>query len=215
MDPREITYEGQIEVMTPRDGPFATQMSWMLGTPEPSMMTPGKGQKRDASSDLENTIPKQLCLDEEVLIPGDFGLSPIATPEGSSGKVRIPQEGSYVDLGEEDFTEVTKRNRKTHGTKNAAAFDFFLIELGFNDTSTLVGHFVSSPREREKKDRRDSRGDEREGQGRKRNRNESEETEEIKTSPSTLTCYKDSRPCPAVSQYQLGAPVTPRRLKNQ
>ena len=58
-----------------------------------------------------------------------------------------------------------------------------LIELGFNDTSTLVGHFVSSPREREKRDRRDSRGDEREGQGRKRNRNESEETEEIKTCP--------------------------------
>ena len=58
-----------------------------------------------------------------------------------------------------------------------------LIVLGFNDTSTLVGHFVSSPREREKSDRRDSRRDEREGQGRKRNRNESEETEEIKTSP--------------------------------
>ena len=37
----------------------------------------------------------------------------------------------------------------------------FLIVLGFNDTSTLVGHFVSSPREREKRDRRDSRGDER------------------------------------------------------
>ena len=51
-----------------------------------------------------------------------------------------------------------------------------LIVLGFNDTSTLVGHFVSSPREREKRDRRDSRRDEREGQGRKRNRNESEET---------------------------------------
>ena len=58
-----------------------------------------------------------------------------------------------------------------------------------------MGHFVSSPREREKRDRRDSkrderegqgrkrRGDEREGQGRKRNRNESEETEEIKTFP--------------------------------
>ena len=57
-----------------------------------------------------------------------------------------------------------------------------LIVLGFNDTSTLVGHFVSSPREREKRDRRDSRRDEREGQG-KRNKNESEETEEIKTSP--------------------------------
>ena len=62
--------------------------------------------------------------------------------------------------------------------------------LGFNDTSTLEGHFVLSPREREKRDRRESRGDrresrgdEREGQGRKRNRNESEETEEIKTFP--------------------------------
>ena len=60
---------------------------------------------------------------------------------------------------------------------------FDLIVLGFNDTSTLVGHFVSSPREREKRDRRDSRRDEREGQGRKRKRNESEEPEEIKTSP--------------------------------
>ena len=67
---------------------------------------------------------------------------------------------------------------------------------------------VSSPREREKRDRRDSRGDEREGQGKKRNRNESEETEEIKHSPSTLTIYKDSRHCPTVSQYQLDAPVT-------
>ena len=64
-----------------------------------------------------------------------------------------------------------------------AISQMILIELGFNDTSTLVGHFVSSPREREKIDRRDSRRDEREGQGRKRNRNESEETEEIKTSP--------------------------------
>ena len=53
------------------------------------------------------------------------------------------------------------------------------IVLGFNDTSTLVGHFVLSPRER----KRDSRGDEREGQVRKRNRNESEETEEIRTFP--------------------------------
>ena len=71
-----------------------------------------------------------------------------------------------------------------------------LNELGFNDTSTHVGHFVSSPREREKRDRR---GDEREGQGRKEN--ESEETEEIKIfPPSTLTSCKDSRPCPTVSQ---------------
>ena len=46
-----------------------------------------------------------------------------------------------------------------------------------------MGHFVSSPREREKKDRRDSRGDLKEGQGRKKNRNENKEAEEIKTFP--------------------------------
>ena len=58
-----------------------------------------------------------------------------------------------------------------------------LTVLGFNDMSTLVGHFVSSPREREKRDKRDSTRDEREGQGRKRNKSESEEREEIKTFP--------------------------------
>ena len=80
--------------------------------------------------------------------------------------------------------------------------------LGFNDTSTLVGHFVSSPRERVKRDRRDSRKDKREGQGRKRNRNEGEEMEEIKTFPLyPLTLYKGSRPHPALSQYQLDVPV--------
>ena len=83
-----------------------------------------------------------------------------------------------------------------------------LTRFGFNDTSALVGHFVSSPSEREKRDRRDSRGDEREGWGNKLNRNESEETEEIKTFPSAFTCYKDSKPCPTVSQYQLDASVT-------
>ena len=62
----------------------------------------------------------------------------------------------------------------------------FLIVLGFNDTSALVGHYVSSPREREKSDRRDSRGDERVRQGKKRNRNKSEETEETKTFPLPL-----------------------------
>ena len=36
--------------------------------------------------------------------------------------------------------------------------------FGFNDMSTLVGHFVSFPREEEKSDRRDGRGDERKGQ---------------------------------------------------
>ena len=39
-----------------------------------------------------------------------------------------------------------------------------LTVLVFKDVSTLVGHFLSSPRERDpEKDRRDSRVDEREG----------------------------------------------------
>ena len=56
-----------------------------------------------------------------------------------------------------------------------------MFVFGLNDMLTLLGHFVSLPRDREKRDRKDSRGDGREGQGRKRNRNENEETEEIKT----------------------------------
>ena len=36
------------------------------------------------------------------------------------------------------------------------------IVLWFNDTSTFVGHFVPPPKEREKWNRKDSRGDERE-----------------------------------------------------
>ena len=73
-----------------------------------------------------------------------------------------------------------------------------LTEFGFDDTSTLVGHVVSSPREREKRDRRMKERDMGE-----RKMNESEETEEIKAFPSTFTCCKDSRPYPAISQYQL------------
>ena len=46
-----------------------------------------------------------------------------------------------------------------------ARYLLLLIVLGFNDTSTLVGHFVSSPKE---KDKRDSRRDEREGQEERR-----------------------------------------------
>ena len=50
-----------------------------------------------------------------------------------------------------------------------------LIVSGFNNTSALVGLFVSSPKEREKSDRTDSRGDKREGLGKKRKMKESEE----------------------------------------
>ena len=58
------------------------------------------------------------------------------------------------------------------------------VELLFNDMSTLVGHFVSSPRGREKRDRRASRGEEKEKLTRmKKTANDSAETEEIITCP--------------------------------
>ena len=78
--------------------------------------------------------------------------------------------------------------------------------LGFNDTSTLVGHFVSSPREREKSDRRDNRRDEREEQGRKRNRNESEGTEEIKTFPLYPYLLQGQQALPNCKPISVGRP---------
>ena len=99
------------------------------------------------------------------------------TPTSSSPKTICPPP---LRLG--DITKLTSPNDMIMMLSSGLLM-YQLIVLGFNDTSTLVGHFVSSPREREKSDRRDSRRDERQEQGRKRNRNESEETEEIKTFP--------------------------------
>ena len=61
----------------------------------------------------------------------------------------------------------------------------YLLYWGLMKCQIFVGHFVSSPSKREKRDRRDSRGDETEGQGRKRKMKESEGTEEI----TTFTLY--------------------------
>ena len=71
-----------------------------------------------------------------------------------------------------------------------------------------MGHFVTSPKGREKRDRRDSRGDEREGQGRKRNRNESEETEEIKTFPQYPYLLKGQQALPNCKPKSVGCLVT-------
>ena len=73
-----------------------------------------------------------------------------------------------------------KRNYKISITQNGYKIPSTAkLCWGLTTCQPLGGHFVSSPREREK---RDSRGDEREGQGRKRNRNE-KKSEEIKTFP--------------------------------
>ena len=62
---------------------------------------------------------------------------------------------------------ILRTDSNVHLEGNCTTQDWLTV-LGCNDTSTLVGHSVLSPREREK---RDSRRDEREEQGRKRNRN--------------------------------------------
>ena len=68
----------------------------------------------------------------------------------------------------------------------------FLTVLGFNDMSTIVGHFVSEGK------KRDSREDEREGQGIKRIINESEKkTEETRIqrkASSHLLAQKSQEP---------------------
>ena len=66
-----------------------------------------------------------------------------------------------------------------------------------------MGHFVSSPREREKRDKRDSRGDEREGLGRKRNRNESEE---IRMFPQNSYLLQGKQALPNCKLISVGRP---------
>ena len=61
------------------------------------------------------------------------------------------------------------------------------IELGFNDTSTLVGYFVSSP-EKRRREIEEIVEEMKERDRGERKMNESEETEEIKPSPSTFNC---------------------------
>ena len=72
--------------------------------------------------------------------------------------------------------------------------------------STLVGHFVSSPREREKRDRRFSTGDERGGQRRKRNRNQREETVEIKKNPLYPCLLEGYQALPNCKSISVGRP---------
>ena len=66
-----------------------------------------------------------------------------------------------LEKGRKEIEEIVGDEREGLGK--------ILTLLGFNDMSTLVGQSVSSARERKKRDRRDSRGDVREGQGRKEN----------------------------------------------
>ena len=101
----------------------------------------------------------------------------------------------------------TPHNKLSNRYELLHVWRFWLIVLGFNDMSVFVEHFVSSPK-RGRREIEEIVEEMKERDRDERNRNESEETEEIKKSPKTLTCYKDSRPCPTVSQYQLDVQVT-------
>ena len=78
---------------------------------------------------------------------------------GASKFALIP--GSFYTICSKAVVRVLVIICRAFNLHAAGLFSCFilLIVLGFNDTSTLVGHFVSSPREREKSDRRDSRRD--------------------------------------------------------
>ena len=78
--------------------------------------------------------------------------------------------------------------------------------LGVNDTSTIVGHFVSSPTEREKNE--EIVEEIKVGDRGERKMNASEEKKTKKHPSSNLTSSKDSRPCPTVSKSQFDALVT-------
>ena len=71
-----------------------------------------------------------------------------------------------------------------------------------------MGHFVSSPRVREKRDRRDSKGDKREGQDRKRkmNENEKKKIEEMKTFPLYPYLLQGQQALPNCKPISVGRP---------
>ena len=78
-------------------------------------------------------------------------------------KIDFQDDGHGSHLGSRIRTILAIFDLQGYQVSNQLAFWFRrLIVLGFNDTSTLVGHFVTSPSEREKRDRRDSRREEQE-----------------------------------------------------
>ena len=104
--------------------------------------------------------------------------------------------------------------------------EFWLIVLGFIDTSTLVVILCRLP-EKGRRKRRNSRGDEREGQGRKSKMNESEEIEEIKNihflpiPAAKIEAFPNRKPilvgCPGDARYKTPLPhlTTPEEMKER
>ena len=77
-----------------------------------------------------------------------------------SGNYSGLQQNSKINNSNIDSSTIVTMIQQMNNTFTERLSSIELIVLGFNDTSTLEGHFVSSPREREKRDRRESRGDE-------------------------------------------------------
>ena len=81
--------------------------------------------------------------------------------------------------------------------------------FGFNDTSTLVGHLCHLQKKKKKRKRKLIVEEMKERVRKERGtRMKAKKLKKSKPFPLSLTCYKDSRPCPTASQYQLDAPVT-------
>ena len=94
--------------------------------------------------------------------------------------------------------------------------DADLIVLGFNDTSTLVGHFVCSQKKGEEivDEMKEVLGRTRMNANRITFPAAPPPPPPPPAQPSTLTCYKDSRPCPTVSQIlSVGRPTDARHTR--
>ena len=105
----------------------------------------------------------------------------IAIP--SIGTVRVKTETELNPCPEPWRSQLIWIYTACHSVCDLLSTNWFIaIVWGFSDTSIIVGHFVSSPREREKRNRRDSGIDERRGTGEKEE-NEWKWRNRIKTFP--------------------------------
>ena len=95
----------------------------------------------------------------------------------------------------------------THDNYKGITSEIWLC-WGLTAPQTLWVILCLLPEKGRKKDRRDSRGDKERDRKERGTGMKVKKKKKQKHSPSTLTCYKDSKPCPTASQYQLDAPVT-------
>ena len=108
------------------------------------------------------------------MLPTSAGVEPVTSWSPVRRRIQLSHRGRQRQ-GMSGFSRTRVKDAYACLWQDCAEPDFCLC-WGLMICQPMVGHFVSLPREREKRDRRDSRGDEREDRGKKRKMN-GEETE--------------------------------------